>query len=118
MTDALLSNVQATQETEDTHVILTTLINLKGQQQSSSMSYGFVSNMLNPGPDIVVSSIPGIVDAYLANKMNEDVKTAVRLKSGKLRDEAQAKNEAFLNSLDENIKKIIKDQVKQQVKAQ
>ncbi|GJR64891.1 hypothetical protein Tco_0010956 [Tanacetum coccineum] len=65
-----------------------------------------------------VSSIPDIVDAYLANKMYEAVKTAVHLQSDKLRDEALAKNEAFLNSLDDNIKKIIKDQVKQQVKAQ
>ncbi|GJQ99328.1 hypothetical protein Tco_0522313 [Tanacetum coccineum] len=66
----------------------------------------------------LVSSIHGIVDAYLANKINEAVKTVVQLKSDKLKNEAQAKNKAFLNSLDENIKKIIKDQVKQQVKAQ
>ncbi|GKC62925.1 hypothetical protein Tco_1095523 [Tanacetum coccineum] len=65
-----------------------------------------------------VSSIPGIVDIYLANKMNEAVKTAVQLQSDRLRDEAQAKNEDFLNKLDYNIKKIIKDQVKEQVKAQ
>ncbi|GKC89300.1 hypothetical protein Tco_1149949 [Tanacetum coccineum] len=65
-----------------------------------------------------ISSIPGIVDAYLANKMHEAVKTTVQLQSDKLRDEALAENEAFLNSLDDNIKKIIKDQVKQHVKAQ
>ncbi|GJV68523.1 hypothetical protein Tco_1484032 [Tanacetum coccineum] len=213
MIDAPLPNVQATQETKDTHVILTAPINPEGQQQSSSVSPGFVSNMLNPRPDTgidsifnlnteatllvdvpvttiaepplvfaitlplpptslithmqqtpvptptivpsfslqdlpnfgslfgfdhrlktletdfsefkqtnqfakAVSSILGIVDAYLANKMNEAVKTTVQLKSDKLRDEAQAKNEPFLNSLDENIKKIIKDQVKQQVKEQ
>ncbi|GKC91670.1 hypothetical protein Tco_1152319, partial [Tanacetum coccineum] len=213
MTDALLPNVQATQETEDTHVILTAPINPEGQQQSSSVSSGFVSNMLNPRPDTgidsifnlnteatslvdvpvttiaepplvfattlpppptplithmqqtpvptptiipssslqdlpnfgslfgfdhkhktletefsefkqtyqfaeTVSSIPGIVDAYLANKMNEAVKTTVQLQSDRLRDEAQAENEDFLNKLDDNIKKIIKDQVKQQVKAQ
>ncbi|GJW95215.1 retrovirus-related pol polyprotein from transposon TNT 1-94 [Tanacetum coccineum] len=213
MTDATLPNVQATQETEDTHVILTAPINPEGQQQSSSVSSGFVSNMLNPRPDTgidsifnlnteatslvdvpvttiaepphvfattlpppptpltthmqqtpvptptivpssslqdlpnfgslfgfdhrlktletnfsefkqtnqfadAVSSIPGIVDAYLANKMHEAVKTVVQLQSDKLRDEALAENEAFLNSLDDNIKKIIKDQVKQQVKAQ
>ncbi|GKA27138.1 hypothetical protein Tco_0713306 [Tanacetum coccineum] len=35
-----------------------------------------------------------------------------------LRDEAQAKNEDFLNKLDDNIKKIIKKQVKEQVKVQ
>ncbi|GJS50880.1 hypothetical protein Tco_0624242 [Tanacetum coccineum] len=169
-------------ETEDTHVILTAPINPEGQQQSSSVSSGFVSNMLNPRPDTgidsifnlnteatslvdvsvttiaepplvfattlpqppthlithmqqtpastpttykqtnqfaeIVSSIPGIVDAYLANKMNEAVKTAVQLQSDRLRDEAQAENEDFLTKLDDNIKKIIKDQVKEQVKAQ
>nr|GEV94455.1 putative ribonuclease H-like domain-containing protein [Tanacetum cinerariifolium] len=66
----------------------------------------------------VVSSIPGIVDTYLANKMNEAVKTAVQLQSNKLRDEAQAKNEDFINKLDENINKIIKKQAKVQVKEQ
>ncbi|GJV15039.1 hypothetical protein Tco_1360362 [Tanacetum coccineum] len=202
MTGAPLPNVQATQETEDTHVILTALINPEGQQQSSSVSSGFVSNMLNPRPDtgidsiftlntkatslvdvpvttiakpplvfaitlpppptplithmqqtpvptptIVpstslqdlpnfgslfgfdhrlktletdfskfkkmnqfakeVSSIPGIINAYLANKMHEAVRTVVQLQSERLRDEAQAENEDFLNKLDDNIKKII-----------
>nr|GEW36883.1 hypothetical protein [Tanacetum cinerariifolium] len=46
----------------------------------------------------------------------EAVKVNVRLQSDRLRDEAQAKNEDFLNKLDENIQKIIKDQVKEQVK--
>ncbi|GKD40592.1 hypothetical protein Tco_1260799, partial [Tanacetum coccineum] len=173
-------------ETEDTHVILTAPINPEGQQQSSSVSSGFISNMLNPRPDTgidsifnlnteatslvdvlitiiaepplvfattllppplllshicnkhqlktletefsefkqrnqfaeTVSSIPGIVDAYLAYKMNEAVKTTVQLQSDRLRDEAQAENEDFLNKLDDNIKKIIKDQDKEQVKAQ
>ncbi|GKD03941.1 hypothetical protein Tco_1178915 [Tanacetum coccineum] len=57
MTDAPLHNVQATQETEDTHMILTALIILEGQQQSFSVSSGFVSNMLNPRPDIGIDSI-------------------------------------------------------------
>ncbi|GKC62539.1 hypothetical protein Tco_1095137 [Tanacetum coccineum] len=159
------------EEIEDTHVILTALINPEGQQQSSSVLSGFVSNMLNPRPDTgidsifnlnteatslvdvpvttiaepplvfattlpppptplthmqqtpvptptIVSSIPDIIDAYLANKMNEAVKTVVQLQSDRLRDEAQAENEDFLNKPDDNIKKIIKDQVKEQVKAQ
>ncbi|GJZ92390.1 hypothetical protein Tco_0664455 [Tanacetum coccineum] len=184
MTDAPLPNVQATQETKDTHVILTALINPEGQQQSSSVSSSFVSNMLNPRPGIgidsifnteatllvdvlvttiaepplvfattlpppptlsshicnkhqlkvletdfsefkqtnqfakAVSSIPSIVDNYLANKMNEAIKTVVQLQSDRLREEAQVENEDFLNKLDDNIKKIIKDQVKEQVKAQ
>ncbi|GJX45306.1 hypothetical protein Tco_0261982 [Tanacetum coccineum] len=65
-----------------------------------------------------VSSIPNIIDAYLANKMHEALKIAVHLQSERLRDEAQAENADFLNKLDDNIKKIIKDQVKEQVKAQ
>ncbi|GKD21285.1 hypothetical protein Tco_1222988, partial [Tanacetum coccineum] len=172
MMDASLPNVQATHETEDTHVILTALINPEGQQQSFYVSSGFVSNMLNPIPDTGIDSIfnieatslvdvpittiaepplvfatnlpppitplithmqqtsfpipttapifsiPGIVDAYLANKMNDAIKTVVQLQSDRLRDEAQAKNEDFLNKLDDNINKIIKEQVKEQVKAQ
>ncbi|GJZ00828.1 hypothetical protein Tco_0518257 [Tanacetum coccineum] len=173
------------EETKDTHVILTALINLEGQQQSSSVSFSFMfrsplllrtsmcllslflhhpllsshmqqtpvptpttvlssslQDLLNFGSLFgfdhrlktletefsefkqtnqfakIVSSIPGIVDAYLANKMNEAVKTVVQLQSDRLKDEAQAENEDFLNKLDENIKKIIKDQVKEQVKAQ
>ncbi|GJZ33618.1 hypothetical protein Tco_0579054 [Tanacetum coccineum] len=62
-----------------------------------------------------VSSILDIVDANLANKMHESVKTFVQLQSKRLKDEAQAKNAEFLNKLDDNIKKIIKDQVKEEV---
>ncbi|GJY96305.1 hypothetical protein Tco_0513215, partial [Tanacetum coccineum] len=67
---------------------------------------------------VVVSLIPDIVDAYLANKMHESVKTVVQLQSERLRDEAQAENVDFINKLDDNINKIIKNQVKEQVKAQ
>ncbi|GJV55284.1 hypothetical protein Tco_1456289 [Tanacetum coccineum] len=65
-----------------------------------------------------VSLIPDIVDTYLANKMNEAVKTTVQLQSDRLRDEAQAENEDYINKLDDNIKKIIKEQVKAQVNEQ
>ncbi|GJV43859.1 hypothetical protein Tco_1428395 [Tanacetum coccineum] len=65
-----------------------------------------------------VSLIPGIIDKYLANQMNEVVKASVQLQSDKLREEAQAENENFINKIDENIKKIIKEQVKIQVKEQ
>nr|GEX20530.1 hypothetical protein [Tanacetum cinerariifolium] len=65
-----------------------------------------------------VSSIPEIVEIYMDQWMNEAVKVAVQIQFDKLRDEAQAQNEAFLNNLDENIQKIIKEQVKEQVKQQ
>ncbi|GJY06493.1 retrovirus-related pol polyprotein from transposon TNT 1-94 [Tanacetum coccineum] len=174
MTDAPLPNVQATQKTEDTHVILTAPINhedvlvttiaepplvsattlpppptpliIHMQQtlvptpttvSSSSLQnlpnfgslFGFDHRLKTLETDFskfkqtnqfaeAVSSIPSIVDNYLANKMNEAIKTAVQLQSDRLREEAQAENENFLNKLDDNIKKIIKDQVKEQVKAQ
>ncbi|GJU08471.1 hypothetical protein Tco_1124901 [Tanacetum coccineum] len=56
MTDAQQTNVQTTQVIEDTHVIITP-VNLEGQQQSSSVSSEFVSNMLNPSPDTGIDSI-------------------------------------------------------------
>ncbi|GJZ85880.1 hypothetical protein Tco_0651219 [Tanacetum coccineum] len=56
-TDVVLPQVQATQEIEDTHVTLT-LINPDGQQQSSSVLSGFVSNMLNPNQDTDVFEAP------------------------------------------------------------
>ncbi|GKF15240.1 hypothetical protein Tco_0056702 [Tanacetum coccineum] len=65
-----------------------------------------------------VSLILDIIDAYLANKMHEAVKTAVQLQFDRLRDEAQVENTDFINKLDDNIKKIIKDRVKEQIKAQ
>ncbi|GJZ92543.1 retrovirus-related pol polyprotein from transposon TNT 1-94 [Tanacetum coccineum] len=144
MMDAPLPNVQATQEIKDTHVILTAPIIPEGQQQSSFMSSGFVSNMLNPRPDTGIDSIfnteaTSLVDVPvttiakaplvfvttlpppptpLITHMQQTPFPIPTTAPNRLRDEAQAKNEDFLNKLDENIKKIIKDQVKEQVKAQ
>nr|GEU33393.1 hypothetical protein [Tanacetum cinerariifolium] len=56
MTNALLANVQATQVIEDTHVIMTA-VNPEVQQQSSSVSSGFISKMLNHNPDTRIDSI-------------------------------------------------------------
>ncbi|GJU13724.1 retrovirus-related pol polyprotein from transposon TNT 1-94, partial [Tanacetum coccineum] len=58
-----------------------------------------------------VSSIPGIVDKYIANQMNEAIKAVVQLQSDRLRSKAQTNNEDFINKIDENMKKIIKEQV-------
>ncbi|GJR09954.1 hypothetical protein Tco_0792606 [Tanacetum coccineum] len=118
MADAPRTIIQTTHVIKDTHVIITP-VNPEAQQQSSSVSSGTPDQIQQTNQfTIAVSSIPGIVDAYLANKMHEAVKIAVQLQSNRLKDEAQAKNEDFLNKLDDNIKKIIKDQVKEQVKAQ
>ncbi|GKA42087.1 hypothetical protein Tco_0734747 [Tanacetum coccineum] len=56
MTDAPCTINETTQVIEDTHMIITP-VNPEGQQQSSSMSSGFVSNMLNPTPDTGIDSI-------------------------------------------------------------
>nr|GFA95129.1 hypothetical protein [Tanacetum cinerariifolium] len=51
-------------------------------------------------------------------RMNEAVKVAVQIQSDRLCDEAQAENDEFLKTIDENMHKIIKEQVKEQVKVQ
>ncbi|GKF68891.1 hypothetical protein Tco_0198570, partial [Tanacetum coccineum] len=56
MTDATQTNIQSTQVTEDTHVIITTATP-KGQHQSYFVSSGFISNMLNPNPDTGINFI-------------------------------------------------------------
>ncbi|GJU42035.1 hypothetical protein Tco_1194992 [Tanacetum coccineum] len=58
MTDVILPQVQATQEIER-HAVTLTPVNPDGQQQSSSVSSGFVSNMLNPNQDTGVDDIFG-----------------------------------------------------------
>ncbi|GKE97206.1 hypothetical protein Tco_1582061, partial [Tanacetum coccineum] len=63
----------------------------------------------------VLSSIPGIVDQYLANKLKEAVDVAVQLKYDRIREETHTKNQQFLDSIDEGMKKVIKEQVKKEV---
>ncbi|GKD98555.1 hypothetical protein Tco_1382452, partial [Tanacetum coccineum] len=62
-----------------------------------------------------LSSIPGIVDQYLENKVKEAVDVAVQLKSDRIREEAQAENQQFLELIDEGMKNVIKEQVKNDV---
>ncbi|GJZ46765.1 hypothetical protein Tco_0600597 [Tanacetum coccineum] len=64
MTDAPCTIIQTTQVIEDTYVIIT-LVNPEGQQQSSSVSSVFVSNMLNPSPDIVKEQVKAKVSKIL-----------------------------------------------------
>nr|GFC58318.1 hypothetical protein [Tanacetum cinerariifolium] len=62
-----------------------------------------------------VSAIPGIVHRYMDHRMNEAVQVAVQLQSDKLHEEAQKENDESLKTIDENMQKIIKEQVKEQV---
>nr|GEW43340.1 hypothetical protein [Tanacetum cinerariifolium] len=63
-----------------------------------------------------VSAIPGIVHRYMDQQMNEAVQVAIQLQFERLREEAQKENDEFLKTIDENMKKITKKQVKEQVK--
>nr|GEY20312.1 hypothetical protein [Tanacetum cinerariifolium] len=56
-----------------------------------------------------ISSIPRIVQRYMDQRMNEAVKVAVQIQSDHLHDEAQAENDEFLKTIDENMQKIIKE---------
>ncbi|GKA01891.1 hypothetical protein Tco_0674556 [Tanacetum coccineum] len=62
MTDA----PKTTQVIEDTHVTLTP-VNPEGQQQSSSVSSGFISNMLNPNPDTGIDSVLNVETTSLVD---------------------------------------------------
>nr|GFA20999.1 hypothetical protein [Tanacetum cinerariifolium] len=86
--------LQVSQETEDSHVILT-LTQSDAQQESSSTS-SFMTNLLNP-----------IIDPE-----------AMQTQTNQLQDSIQRENDEFLKTIDENMKKIIKEQVKTQVKVQ
>nr|GEZ28616.1 hypothetical protein [Tanacetum cinerariifolium] len=140
MTDASLTNVQTTQVIEDTHVIMT-VVTPEAQQQRSSVSSGFISNMLNHNLNTIIDSIvnlntesTSLVDVLVTTNLKMHPSsvttlplppiplikpqqlTAVPLPIIVSRDEAQAENEDFINKLNENIKKIVKEQVKVQVK--
>ncbi|GJY68406.1 hypothetical protein Tco_0471388 [Tanacetum coccineum] len=152
--DAEMTDAQANQDMEDTHVTLTT-VPLVVQHQISSVSSELVSKFINPFSDTgfdsilnqdtqsdnlvnvsvsvfdqrvsalesemsefkqtsqfaeAISSILGIVDTYLASNMKEAVDVAVQLQTNKLREEAQAENQEFLNQIDSTMKAIIKEQ--------
>nr|GEU83446.1 hypothetical protein [Tanacetum cinerariifolium] len=90
--DAQMTDVHITQEFKDTHVTLT-LVNLDGQQHSSSMSSQFVTSMLNPSPDAgivslfkstprfagAVSFILEIIERCIDQRINEPVKVKVQV---------------------------------------
>nr|GFB71760.1 hypothetical protein [Tanacetum cinerariifolium] len=71
----------------------------------------------NPFVD-AVSVIPGIVHRYMTQQMKEAVREAVQIQTGRLQDSLQRENDEFLRNIDENIKKIIKGESKNQVKEQ
>nr|GFC51439.1 hypothetical protein [Tanacetum cinerariifolium] len=64
------------------------------------------------------SNILGIINQYMYQQMPKAVREAVQTQTDRLQDSIQRENDEFLKTIDENMKKIIKEQVKTQVKAQ
>nr|GFB84661.1 hypothetical protein [Tanacetum cinerariifolium] len=71
----------------------------------------------NPFVD-AVSAIPGIVSQFINQQMTEAVQEAVQIQTDRLQYSFQRENDEFLRIIDDNMKKIIKEQVKSQVQAQ
>nr|GEW35857.1 hypothetical protein [Tanacetum cinerariifolium] len=65
-----------------------------------------------------VSNIPSIVHQYMNQQMTKAVREAVQIQTDRLQDSIQRENDEFLCTIDENMKRIIKEQVKSQVKEQ
>ncbi|GJV76190.1 hypothetical protein Tco_1507774 [Tanacetum coccineum] len=52
---------------------------------------------------------------FLANKIQEAVDLAIQLRYDRIREESHTENQQFLDSIDEGMKKVIKEQVKKEV---
>nr|GFC88833.1 hypothetical protein [Tanacetum cinerariifolium] len=65
-----------------------------------------------------VSTIPGIVHQYMDQQIKEGVREAVQIQTDRLQDSLQRENDEFLCNIDENMKKVLKGLVKNQVKEQ
>nr|GEZ57951.1 putative reverse transcriptase domain-containing protein [Tanacetum cinerariifolium] len=61
-----------------------------------------------------VSAILSIVQQFMTQQMTEAVREAVQIQTDRLQDSLQRENDEFLRNIDENMKKIIKGQVKNQ----
>nr|GEZ24805.1 hypothetical protein [Tanacetum cinerariifolium] len=105
---------EETKDEESFDPILRTLENSDDEGNEVKLSEFMQTNQFAGA----VSAIPGIVQQYMDQRINEAVKVAVQLQSDRLRDEAQRENDEFLKTVDENMQRIIKEQVKEQVMVQ
>nr|GFD12847.1 hypothetical protein [Tanacetum cinerariifolium] len=63
----------------------------------------------NQSPE-AVSNISGIVHQYMHQEMMKAVREAVQTQTDQLQDSIQRENDEFLITIDDNMKKIIKEQ--------
>nr|GEW60343.1 hypothetical protein [Tanacetum cinerariifolium] len=113
-----LGDVHTTQEVKDSHVTQT-LVNPDGQQQSSFVSSQFVTT-----PSTLLQDLPNFGSLF---GFDNQLKTleANFFEFMQMNQFAEAvssipeiaKNDEFIKTIDENMQKIIKEKVKEQVKA-
>ncbi|GJV52160.1 retrovirus-related pol polyprotein from transposon TNT 1-94 [Tanacetum coccineum] len=112
MTDAPRTIIHTTQVIEDTHVIITP-VNPEGQQQSSSASSGFVSNMLNLSPDTSINSIFNLnTESTSLETVNEQLEAEVLTRSS---NESKTSHAVAANLSELELKKILIDKMENTV---
>nr|GFB09355.1 retrovirus-related Pol polyprotein from transposon TNT 1-94 [Tanacetum cinerariifolium] len=60
--------------------------------------------------EVNFSNIPGIIHQYMHQQMPEAVREAVQIQTDRLQDSIQRENDEFLKTIDDHMKKIIKEQ--------
>ncbi|GJX10853.1 hypothetical protein Tco_0200712 [Tanacetum coccineum] len=111
--ELILPQVQATQEIEELKVTLTP-VNPDGPTTE------LVCNHLDSSPTAESNQDTAIMEAILHYTINrpptpKQWNVAVQLKYDRIREESTSANQQFLDSIDEGMKKIIKEQVKKEV---
>nr|GFB51400.1 hypothetical protein [Tanacetum cinerariifolium] len=61
--------------------------------------------------EVKFSNIPGIVHQYMHQQMPEAVRETVQIQTDQLQDSIQRENDEFLRTIDDNMKKIIKERM-------
>nr|GFC64281.1 hypothetical protein [Tanacetum cinerariifolium] len=88
------------------------------EDRVKSLEVNFLEFMRKNQSPEAISNIMGIVHQYMHQEMTKAVREAVQIQTDRLQDSLQRENDEFLITIDDNMKKIIKEQVKSQVKAQ
>nr|GEZ29098.1 hypothetical protein [Tanacetum cinerariifolium] len=105
--------LQGTLEVKDTHITLTLTPTSVAPLPMTipSMTSSTIATTTTSQAPILPTPIP-------SERLNETVKVSIQIQSDRLHKEAQRDNDEFHRTVDENIRKIIKEHVKEQVKAQ
>nr|GEY34065.1 hypothetical protein [Tanacetum cinerariifolium] len=86
------------------------------QQQTPTITTPTFTTITPINPTVTLSEIPNFASVFkFHQRMKEAVNVVVQLQTNKLKEEAQAENQEFLNQVDSTMKTITKDQVKSQV---